>query len=139
MDTPTFIETNGENFLARRGSIRVPVTRLEYPYAGSSHPRTVGPLIVGGLGDIIKEAFECVNTKDTFRGELRKAVDNIRPYVFTSACAYQIGFEGGQSEPTLLVTVRPKTLSVCQAVRLIEAELSVVLERYVLANCDLQP
>lgn len=63
--------SRNDDFLARRGTICAPSRGFPYPYVGS-HPRVVASLIDGELDNLVREAFECDDTEDTFRGLLRR-------------------------------------------------------------------
>ena len=127
------IYTGGEddNFLARRGAIRVPSPGLPIPFSPwvGPYPRVVVGLIDGELDSLVRKAFDCDDADDTFRGMLRAAMDRIQPDVLTSLCAYRIGFLGDTcTELTLLVTVLPGSLTPSEAIQAI-AELLAVLEK----------
>jgi len=127
LNMDTYSGGEGDDFLARRGVIREPLRGLPYTFAGS-HPRVVAGLINGELDNLVREAFDCGDADDTFRGMLRAAIDRIQPDVVTSLCAYCIGFEGNSTELSLLVTVVPGSLTPSEAIQAI-VELSAVLER----------
>lgn len=125
----TYVGSEGDGFLARRGAIRSPSGGLSSPFVGS-HPRVVsGFSIHSELDRLVCEAFDCDDGDDTFRGKLRAAMDRIQPNVLTSLCAYRIGFAGDAcTEPTLLVTVLPGSLAPSEAIQAIMGLLAV-LER----------
>lgn len=127
LNMDTYSGGEGDDFLARRGTIREPSRGLPYPFAGS-HPRIVAGLIDGELDNLVREAFDCGDADNTFRGLLRAAIDGIQPDVLTSLCAYRIGFEGNSTELSLLVTVLPGSLTPSEAIQAI-VKLSAVLER----------
>ena len=129
----TYTGGNYDRFLARRGTLRgpspqyVPVFSLT-PTVGPP-PRRIRGLIDSELDNLVRTAFDCDDSDNTLRGMLRAAIDAIQPDIFTSLCAYRIGFAGDPcSELTLLVTVLPGSLTTSEAIQAI-GDLLVVLER----------
>jgi hypothetical protein len=124
-----YLGSPDDNFLARRGAIHAPTEPLPYSSMQVSyHPRVVEPLIDEELDNLVREAFDCNDAEDTFRGQLRQAVEYVKPDVLTSLCAYRIGFEFHAAELSLLVTVLPGSLTQHESVEVFLA-LTSVLER----------
>jgi hypothetical protein len=125
--------TGGDNdlFLVRRGALREPSADLQhspYPTVGPP-PRVLAGLIESELDNLIRTAFDCDDSDNTFRGMLRGAIDRIQPNTLTSLCAYRIRFQGDPyTELTLLVTVLPGSLTTSEAMEAME-EFLAVLER----------
>lgn len=116
-----------DDFLVRRGAIQVS-RNAPYPVPGS-YPRVVAPLSDGELDNLVREAFDCNDAENTFRGLIRKAIGCINPNALTSFCAYRIGFEGeDKTEPSLLITVTPGSLTKSESIAAI-SELYSALER----------
>lgn len=102
-----------DEFLVRFASKRTPALRAGDIIMGTTMPRITFPFIRGAeLDELIITHFDCGDEDGTFRGDLRQAVDRVKPGVFTSVCAWRIGYMNDhvrQAEVTLLVTVSPKS------------------------------
>ncbi|OIW23185.1 hypothetical protein CONLIGDRAFT_637820 [Coniochaeta ligniaria NRRL 30616] len=102
-----------DEFLVRFASKRTPALRAGDIIMGTTMPRITFPFIRGAeLDELIISHFDCGDEDGTFRGDLRQAVDRVKPGVFTSVCAWRIGYMNDhvrQAEVTLLVTVSPNS------------------------------
>jgi hypothetical protein len=122
-----YLGSADDDFRVRRGAIHASTEALPHLSKGY-HPRVIEPLIDEELDNQLREAFDCNDAKDTFRGRLRQAVEYVKPDVLTSLCAYRIGFEFHAAELSLLVTVLPGSLTQHESVEVLLA-LAYVLER----------
>ena len=69
------------------------------------------------LDDLLYAAFDC-DTENTFRDELREALECTKLDVLTSVCGYRIGFQWDLNEAaelTLLLSVLPGSLALSEA------------------------
>lgn len=121
-----YLGSEDDDFLVRRGATYAPSESFPVP-STDSHLRVVEPLINEELDNLVRKAFDCNEAEDTFRGQLRQAVENVKPDALTSICAYRIGFEFDAMELSLLVTVIPGSLTERESVDVL-LQLAFVLE-----------